>query len=285
MTEITLNKNDLLQIINEEIVRFSEKKEHMAIVDNFANKFSNVFVEALDLSDNVKKDKIYSEVYDFVKKFKKEIIDSTVDPTFLKLNEQYTIISRNKDRNIQTLVETKLKTLNESKEKKNLVLEGDMFFGIEDNTLRLVEYKGKEVFLNIPFLGKEKKFKIFVETNGQVEKVEFGNPGMSIKKSNPNSKDKGVWICKNWNINEAHYPKPSPEYALHYAKHVANKNNYTDWKNFMIGRSMNSSTTFVNFDTDTGPYNMEVWWVAPGQYGFTDGLPVEGTPARLYGEW
>jgi len=199
MNEITLNKNDLLDIIKEEIVRFSEKKEHNEIVNNFANKFSTVFVEALELKDTDSKDKIFTEAVNFVKKYKKEIIASTVDPTFLKLREQYQIVTKNKNRNILGLVETKLSSLNESKSpSKNIILEGDLFFGLEDNVLRLGEYKGKEVVINVPFLGNEKKYKIYIENKGKIEKVEFGESNMSIKKSNPNLNEQSVWICKNW---------------------------------------------------------------------------------------
>ena len=48
-------------------------------------------------------------------------------------------------------------------------------------------YQGREVKLNKPMAGDVKKSKVYVKDpeTGNVKKVEFGDPNMTIKKSNP----------------------------------------------------------------------------------------------------
>ena len=48
------------------------------------------------------------------------------------------------------------------------------------------EYQGRKVKLNKPMQGDVKKFKVYVKNaKGNVVKVNFGDPNMRIKKSNP----------------------------------------------------------------------------------------------------
>lgn len=48
------------------------------------------------------------------------------------------------------------------------------------------EYKGRKVPLGKPMKGDRKKFKVYVKNQkGNVVKVEFGQPGVKIKKNNP----------------------------------------------------------------------------------------------------
>jgi len=48
------------------------------------------------------------------------------------------------------------------------------------------EYQGRKVKLNKPMRGDVKKFKVYVKNpKGNVVKVNFGDPNMRIKKSNP----------------------------------------------------------------------------------------------------
>ena len=78
------------------------------------------------------------------------------------------------------------------------------------------EYKGRKVTLNKPTRGDVKKFKVYVKNpkTGNVKKVNFGDPNMRIRKSNPGARksfrarhkcdqknDKttaGYWSCKKW---------------------------------------------------------------------------------------
>ena len=78
------------------------------------------------------------------------------------------------------------------------------------------EYRGRKVTLNKPTRGDVKKFKVYVKdpSTGNVKKVNFGDPNMKIRKSNPkarksfrarhNCKNPGpktkarYWSCKKW---------------------------------------------------------------------------------------
>ena len=78
------------------------------------------------------------------------------------------------------------------------------------------EYQGRKVTLNKPMAGDVKKSKVFVKDpqSGNVKKVNFGDPNMKIKKSNParrksfrarhNCDNPGpktkarYWSCKAW---------------------------------------------------------------------------------------
>jgi hypothetical protein len=89
-------------------------------------------------------------------------------------------------------------------------------FEFWDDTLEEAEYRGRKVTLNKPTRGDVKKFKVYVKDpkTGNVKKVNFGDPNMRIKKSNParrksfrarhNCDNPGpktkarYWSCKKW---------------------------------------------------------------------------------------
>jgi hypothetical protein len=101
-------------------------------------------------------------------------------------------------------------------------LEGDDFHSAydvmwfnEDENLDEAEYRGRKVPLGKPMQGDVKKFKVYVKKpNGNVVKVNFGDPNMRIRKSNParrrsfrarhNCANPGprtkarFWSCKKW---------------------------------------------------------------------------------------
>lgn len=111
---------------------------------------------------------------------------------------------------------------NESVNFEEETYEGDDFFeeyGVmwfnEDTQLDEAEYQGHSVPLGKPMRGDVKKFKVYVKKpNGNVVKVNFGDPNMRIKKSNParrrsfrarhNCDNPGprtkarFWSCKKW---------------------------------------------------------------------------------------
>jgi len=77
------------------------------------------------------------------------------------------------------------------------------------------EYKGRKVQLGKPMQGDVKKFKVYVKNpTGKVVKVNFGDPNMRIKKSNPDRRKSfrarhhcenpgpkwkaRYWSCKSW---------------------------------------------------------------------------------------
>ena len=101
--------------------------------------------------------------------------------------------------------------------------EGDAFFEAygelwynEDELLDEAEYHGRKVPLGKPMRGDVKKFKVYVKdpSTGNVKKVNFGDPNMRIKKSNParrksfrarhNCANPGprtkarYWSCRKW---------------------------------------------------------------------------------------
>ena len=87
---------------------------------------------------------------------------------------------------------------------------------MKSEQLEEAEYRGRKVTLNKPTRGDVKKFKVFVKDpkTGNVKKVNFGDPNMRIKKSNPkrrksfrarhNCKNPGpktkarYWSCRKW---------------------------------------------------------------------------------------
>jgi len=92
---------------------------------------------------------------------------------------------------------------------------GEMWYN-EDEQLDEAEYHGRKVPLGKPMRGDVKKFKVYVKdpSTGNVKKVNFGDPNMRIKKSNParrksfrarhNCANPGprtkarYWSCRNW---------------------------------------------------------------------------------------
>jgi hypothetical protein len=91
----------------------------------------------------------------------------------------------------------------------------DVMWFNEDDALDEAEYQGRKVPLGKPMRGDRKKFKVYVrKPNGNVVKVNFGDPNMRIRKSNParrrsfrarhNCANPGprtkarFWSCKKW---------------------------------------------------------------------------------------
>jgi hypothetical protein len=91
---------------------------------------------------------------------------------------------------------------------------GTLWFN-EDDVVDEAEYQGRKVKLGKPMRGDVKKFKVYVKNpKGNVVKVNFGDPNMKIKKSNParrrsfrarhNCDNPGprhkarYWSCRKW---------------------------------------------------------------------------------------
>ena len=86
----------------------------------------------------------------------------------------------------------------------------------ERTIIQEAKYQGRTVTLNKPMKGDVKKFKVYVKDpkTGNVKKVNFGDPNMRIKKSNParrksfrarhNCDNPGpktkarFWSCRKW---------------------------------------------------------------------------------------
>ncbi len=85
-----------------------------------------------------------------------------------------------------------------------------------DDVLEEAEYQGRKVTLNKPMKGDVKKSKVYVKDpkTGNVKKVNFGDPNMKIRKSNPGARKSfrarhncdnpgpktkaRYWSCKAW---------------------------------------------------------------------------------------
>ncbi len=92
---------------------------------------------------------------------------------------------------------------------------GELWFN-EDEQLDEAEYQGRKVQLGKPMRGDVKKFKVYVKdpSTGNIKKVNFGDPDMKIRKSNPaarrsfrarhNCDNPGprtkarYWSCRKW---------------------------------------------------------------------------------------
>ena len=91
---------------------------------------------------------------------------------------------------------------------------GVMYFN-EDEQIDEAEYQGREVPLGKPMQGDVKKFKVYVKNpKGNVVKVNFGDPNMKIRKSNPKARKSfrarhncdnpgprhkaRYWSCRKW---------------------------------------------------------------------------------------
>ena len=63
---------------------------------------------------------------------------------------------------------------------------GDLYFN-DDDIVDEAEYQGRKVKLGKPMRGDVKKFKVYVRDpkTKNIKKVNFGDPNMRIKKSNP----------------------------------------------------------------------------------------------------
>lgn len=99
---------------------------------------------------------------------------------------------------------------------ENILVYTDETTGHLFNDLEEAEYRGRKVPLGKPMRGDVKKFKVYVKDpkTGNIKKVNFGDPNMRIKKSNParrrsfrarhNCANPGprtkarYWSCRKW---------------------------------------------------------------------------------------
>ena len=122
--------------------------------------------------------------------------------------------------NLDYLIRKILKEEFESRDERIPALKGKLIYEDEYGSTELInesKYKGKKVTLNKPFYtpGGPKKRSVYVKNeNGNVVKVNFGDPNMKIKKSspshrksfrarhnceNPGPKTKArYWSCRAW---------------------------------------------------------------------------------------
>ena len=80
-----------------------------------------------------------------------------------------------------------------------------------DDVIEEAEYQGRKVTLNKPMRGDVKKSKVYVKDpkTGNVKKVNFGDPNMKIKKSNPERR-------KSFRARHNCDPNPGPKTKARY---------------------------------------------------------------------
>ena len=100
----------------------------------------------------------------------------------------------------------------------------------EGEVLEEAEYQGRKVTLNKPMRGDVKKSKVYVKNaKGNVVKVNFGDPNMKIRKSNPKARKSfrarhkcktpgpkwkaRYWSCKAWQMK--HLKENNETYLEH----------------------------------------------------------------------
>ena len=106
---------------------------------------------------------------------------------------------------------------NEAIDGKNMCTECaiKLMKSLRESIISEAEYQGRTVTLNKPMRGDVKKYKVYVTNDkGNVVKVNFGDPNMSVKRDDPErrksfrarhkcsqKKDKtsaGYWSCRMW---------------------------------------------------------------------------------------
>ena len=122
--------------------------------------------------------------------------------------------------NLDYLIRKILKEEFESRDERIPALKGKLIYEDEYGSTELInesKYKGKKVTLNKPFYtpGGPKKRSVYVKNEkGNVVKVNFGQKGMKIRKSNPAARKSfrarmncdspgprhkaNYWSCRKW---------------------------------------------------------------------------------------
>lgn len=112
-------------------------------------------------------------------------IDHGNDPIYIPSKEKYLLFDEELPEENVNILELDA-TLEED---DSPVCEGCLFAYMNEHKdmLNEAEYRGRKVPLGKPMRGDVKKFKVFVKDpkTGNVKKVNFGDPNMRIKKSNP----------------------------------------------------------------------------------------------------
>lgn len=153
-------------------------------------KYKNYYLQ-LDDRINQEKEEIEKEIIKLaIKNNKSKIFLSDLDEG---KNETMKPLLETWNRYLQNINENK-EVLNEAYYTKGVcedtkeLIELELFHeDFDDNTIEEAEYQGRKVKLNKPMRGDVKKFKVYVKDpkTGNVKKVNFGDPNMRIKKSNP----------------------------------------------------------------------------------------------------
>ena len=139
-----------------------------------------------------------------------EMIDDLIDTA---KKENFPIIKLQKEEVIEEIEYNYIHHSDATYDDGNAI---DFMLEFWDDVVVEAEYQGRKVKLNKPTRGDVKKFKVYVKDpkTGNVKKVNFGDPNMRIKKSNPkrrksfrarhNCDNPGpktkarYWSCRKW---------------------------------------------------------------------------------------
>ena len=189
-----------LPMLNERFEKETPSFDDKSSRIDFENEFDFLdFLAGLD-SSIVRKG--YNALMDYIKD---ETRYNPVSPQMLR--KAKAAISHNRDPKDEIPGKGKLRFAD-----KNPV---NLLPNLKESDLDEAEYQGRKVKLNKPMAGDVKKFKVYVKNpKGNVVKVNFGDPNMRIKKSdparrksfrarhncdNPGPKHKArYWSCKKW---------------------------------------------------------------------------------------
>ena len=145
------------------------------------------------------------------RKRRNEGMSLTPDFIIMLINEEYTSMMEDQIQYEHYILEN-----GSYEDGSPLEEEFEFFENLDEEQLEEAEYRGRKVKLNKPMRGDVKKFKVYVKDpkTGNVKKVNFGDPNMRIKKSNPkrrksfrarhNCDNPGpktkarYWSCKKW---------------------------------------------------------------------------------------
>jgi len=125
-------------------------------------------------------------------------INEIIVEHIVKVKDGYRLVSKKSGKNLGTYPtragaekrEREVQYFKHAGESIEETYEGDEFYeayGDIEETLEEAKYHGRTVQLNKPMQGDVKKFKVYVKDpkTGNIKKVNFGDPNMRIKKSNP----------------------------------------------------------------------------------------------------
>ena len=119
---------------------------------------------------------------------KNQDLDSIVEIIKSEIGNLFNVPQTTFDQILSFFVPKKRKQLDELEKSIKSAAFAIMLKNADPNaTINEAKYKGRTVPLNKPMQGDVKKFKVYVKDpkTGNVKKVNFGDPNMRIKKSNP----------------------------------------------------------------------------------------------------
>lgn len=293
-----INSKDFANIVKEEISKFKKEKQK----DQFAEKFSQIFVEALEPSEE-NKHLIKEDVYSFLRKYTSNNDNVLKDKKVLVSEKSLLNLSFGLKLFGQEVERLKLSNDLEA----SWILEG---LNIAEDELNSIFEKKEllETVLDKGFIESSEKqeeeweikvlYRIYTSIKHAVEQLDTTQ---QIKKEQVDGLKSALTSFEEFFRKHSIYENfdssvpqrmvaPAPKLAKLYVETYAQKTGQK-WTNFNVSfYSDENESTRVNFMDEDGRLNsMDVWWVLPTNYGYTspNAATVPNSPnnAKLYGEW